>query len=110
MNDDLEFMVIDPRLEAKLQGEIRELLATCGLDYEEGLEAAVVCRPHGRLIACGGLEGNIVKCVAITPEFRGESLSLRLMTEVVNLAIDRGHGHLECKGRFCQRCHGTIHL
>jgi [citrate (pro-3S)-lyase] ligase len=92
--DDLDFYAIDPAAEPALQAEIRALLAKCDLDYEDGIEVFIVCRPQGHLIACVGLEGNIVKCAAIEPEFRGESLSLKLLSEVVHLAYERGHSHL----------------
>ncbi len=94
MLDDFEFFTIDPATDLPLQAEIRALLTKCGLDYEEGIETFVVCRPHGRLIACVGLEGNIVKCAAIEADCRGESLSLKLLSEVVHLAHERGHSHL----------------
>lgn len=92
--DDFDLYPVDPAADPPIQAEIRALLGKCGLDYEEGIEAFVVCRPRGRLVACVGLEGNIVKCAAIEPDFRGESLSLRLLSEVVHLAFARGHSHL----------------
>ena len=46
----------------------------------------VLCRVHGRLIACAGLDHNVIKCVAVAQDFRGESLSLRLGSEIVALA------------------------
>jgi len=94
MLDDYEFYTVDPAEDAKLRDEIRALLAKCGLDYEDDVEAFVVCRPKGRLIACVGLAGNIVKCAAIEPEWRGESLSLKLLGEAINIAHERGHSHL----------------
>jgi [citrate (pro-3S)-lyase] ligase len=98
VTDDLEFCLdfcaIDPTSSPAEKAEICALLAKCGLNYEEGIDAFVVCRLHGRLIACAGLECNIVKCVATDPQFRGESLSLKLLSEVINLAHDRGHSHL----------------
>jgi [citrate (pro-3S)-lyase] ligase len=92
--DDFPFYTVVPGEDPSIQGEIRALLAASGLDYEDGIEIFVVCRPAGRLIACAGLEWNIVKCCAIAPEYRGESLSLKLLGEVTALAYERGHGHL----------------
>jgi [citrate (pro-3S)-lyase] ligase len=94
MHDDCEFFTMDPATDPALQAEIRCLLGKCGLDYEEGIDVFVVCRPKGRLVACAGLQGNIVKCCAIEPDWRGESLSLKLLSEVVHLAYERGHSHL----------------
>jgi [citrate (pro-3S)-lyase] ligase len=73
---------------------IRDLLRRCDLDLDEGVEVFVVCALGGRVVACAGLDRNVVKCVAIEPEHQGESLSLPLITEVTNLAFERGHAHL----------------
>ena len=74
--------------------EVKNLLAANLLDLDTQVELFVLCRQHGRLIACAGLDHNIVKCVAVAAEFRGESLSLRLGTEVATAAAERGTFHL----------------
>ena len=94
MLDDFSFFTVDPAADPPLQAEIRALLGKCGLDYEDGIEAFVVCRPQRQVIACGGLESNIVKCVAVDPDYRGESLSLKTLSEAMQLAFERGHSHL----------------
>ncbi|PWC31408.1 [citrate (pro-3S)-lyase] ligase [Azospirillum sp. TSO35-2] len=94
MTDELDFYAVDPAVHSKERQEIRSLLGRCGLDYEEQIQVFVVCRRAGRLVACAGLESNIVKCCAIDPDLRGGSLSLTLLSEVVHLAYERGHSHL----------------
>jgi hypothetical protein len=59
-----------------------------------------------KLIACGGLEKNIVKCVATGPLFRGENLSLILVNEVLHIAFevwDRA-GWGGCVAQSSRRC------
>lgn len=94
----LEIGVIDPRADAAARGEVTAFLAASGLDYEHGLEAMVVFRSptrgHREILACAGLEANIVKCVAISPLLRGGAIGLRLLTEITHLATERGHAHL----------------
>lgn len=70
--------------------EIKDLLASNGLSLEAGLTQFVEARVSGRLVACAGLDGNVIKCVAIDKCHRGGSLSLRLMTEVTDLAYRNG--------------------
>lgn len=94
MIDDLDFYSIEPATAPREAAEIRALLADCGLGYEAGIDAFVVCRPGGRLIGCAGLERNVVKCVATDPQYRGESITLKLLSEVIKLAHGRGHNHL----------------
>jgi [citrate (pro-3S)-lyase] ligase len=54
----------------------------------------VLYRQKGRIVACAGLDHYTIKCVAIAEEFRGESLSLRLGSEVIKAAAQRGWFHL----------------
>lgn len=94
MSDEIVFYTIDPHAHVAEGAEIRQLLAQCDLDFEESIGQFVLGR-HGRsLVACAGLDGNIVKCVATAPGYRGESLSLKLMSEVIHLALECGHLHL----------------
>ena len=94
MNDAYEFCTIDPSLDLSAREEIKALLSGYALGFDERVQTFVVCREEGRVKACAGLDGNVVKCVALSPEFRGESVSLKLMTEVLNVAHERGHTHL----------------
>ena len=94
MSDEFDFYTVDPAEEPGEQAEIKAFLARSGLSYEEGIEVFVVGRQGHKLIACGGLEKNIVKCVATDPLFRGENLSLTVVNEVIHLAYERGHSHL----------------
>lgn len=94
MTDELEFYTVDPAARPRERRDIVQLLAKCGLGYEAHIEIFVVCRQAGRLLACAGLERDIVKCVAIEPDCRGGSLSLTLLSEVEHLAYERGHSHL----------------
>ena len=74
--------------------EIRALLAANDLALDEQVETFVVCRQQGRLVACAGLDHATIKCVAVAAQCRGEALSLKLGSEVVALAAERGRFHL----------------
>jgi [citrate (pro-3S)-lyase] ligase len=94
MTGDLEFIPVRPASEPTATAQIRQLLAHCLLDMDCDIDIFVSARLGGKLVACAGLSGNIIKCVAICPTLRGESLSLKLVSEVVQLAADLGHFHL----------------
>lgn len=47
-----------------------------------------------QIIACGGVAHNIIKCVAISPQYRGTGLALKLATELINLAYELGYSRL----------------
>jgi len=94
MSDDLEFDTIQPGLHARELAEVRCLLAACQLELDANIDVFVTVRRQGQLIACAGLSGNIIKCVAIDAPWRGAALSLQLVNEIVQLAAERGHFHL----------------
>ena len=85
---------VEPETEDAERREIKKLLVSCGLLYEQGIEAFVVCRDRDRLVACAGLQQNVIKDVAILPEYRGGALSLKLVSEITYHAMSQGHATL----------------
>nr|WP_243645963.1 [citrate (pro-3S)-lyase] ligase [Volucribacter psittacicida] len=47
-----------------------------------------------QIIACGGIAPNIIKCVAVSPDYRGQGLSLQLATELIHFATELGYFRL----------------
>jgi [citrate (pro-3S)-lyase] ligase len=94
MFDDLNVEYLDRAGDPGGFAEVRSFLGANGLDLEAGVELCVVIRSGRRIVACAGLEANIVKCVAIDPLFRGENISLKVVGEVIHLAHEKGHSHL----------------
>lgn len=74
--------------------EIAQFLSANGLDLDPAAEIFITAARGGRLLACGGLAGNIIKCVAIDESARGEGLALQLATELITLAYERGAADL----------------
>ena len=89
-----QFSVVDPSDSAWEMGAVGALLAANQLELDTHNQVWVVCHVSGQLVACAGLDHNVVKCVAVASEFRGKSLSLRLGSEVIALAAQRGSFHL----------------
>ena len=94
MDKEFQFSVVDPKDSAQEMDAVRALLAANQLELDLHNQVWVVCHVRGRLVACAGLDHNVIKCVAVLKEFRGESLSLRLGSEVIALAAQRGYFHL----------------
>lgn len=91
---DVTFRTTRPRSGAGLSA-ICDLLAEDGLDLDPGLELMITAHDAGGgLMACAGLDRDVVKCVAIRKSARGEGLALPLMTEVMANAWDMGHKDL----------------
>lgn len=94
MLDDYEIQYLGrDRVSGKFP-EVESLLTESSLGIDEGIQFFVVIKRGKRLIACAGLEENIVKCVAIDPESRGEGVGLRIISELMNFAYEKGQSHL----------------
>jgi len=94
MNTTGDFYAVQPKDSPPEMEEIKKLLAANDLELDDQVQMFVVCRRQGRLVACAGLDHYTIKCVAVAEDARGESLSLALGSEVVNLAAARGQFHL----------------
>lgn len=55
---------------------------------------AIVAEYQQRLVGCGAIAGNVLKCIAIDPSLQGEGLSLKLLTELLTLAYELGRSEL----------------
>ena len=82
------------RSENKKMAAITQFLKENDLSVDTTVEVFITVTRDDRLIACGGIAGNIIKCVAICESVRGEGLALTLATELINLAYERHCTHL----------------
>jgi [citrate (pro-3S)-lyase] ligase len=74
--------------------ELRGFLGQNGLKYDGGAEYSVILREEGRIAASGSLEGGVLKCIAVSPEFQGSGAAARIVTELIGEAARRGLYHL----------------
>lgn len=72
------------RSENKRMAEITQFLHENDLSVDTTVEVFITVTRNEKLIACGGIAGNIIKCVAISKSVRGEGLALKLATELIN--------------------------
>ena len=82
---------------------IRSLLADSGLGLDGDITLFVEAWAGSTLAGCAGLAANVIKCVAVNEALRGENLSARLLAEVENVALARGHFHLFLCTRPCNK-------
>lgn len=82
------------RSDYKKIAEITKFLRKNDLNIDTSVEIFITVTREGQIIACGGIADNIIKCVAINEDVRGEGLALSLATELVNLAYENHHTNL----------------
>lgn len=74
--------------------EIALFLESNGLGIDDDIEQFVVASCNRRLVACAGIAGNTLKCIAVDSSWRGTSLSLKVIHEAEVQAIQNGEHQL----------------
>mgnify|MGYP001237380796 CR=1 FL=1 len=88
------YMIGDPFRGQELE-KLKAFLPKGGLSYEENIQWTVnLLDRYGEIIATGSLEDNIIKCVLVSSEYRGQNILAELITLLVKEGIRRGHRHL----------------
>jgi [citrate (pro-3S)-lyase] ligase len=86
----VDFHVIDISRNAQRAEAVRALLAANRLGMDSDVRYFMLALDNQRLVGCAGLAKNIIKCVAVAPEWRGQNLSARLLQEVERYALAQG--------------------
>lgn len=61
------------------------------LKLDKGLEYITAIEAEDKLIAVGGFEGNVLKCIAVDDEYKGMGLSNKIVSELVSEECSRGN-------------------
>lgn len=81
-----------------LRGSTRKqweaLLARAGLIPDPELDQTVTVWNDDELIATGSRKGNLLKCIAVDPDHRGEDLTAAVLSQLRTEAFRAGHTHL----------------
>ncbi|MGN0295571.1 MAG: [citrate (pro-3S)-lyase] ligase [Lachnospiraceae bacterium] len=72
---------------------LKDFLYEQGLDYDESIEHTVVLEDEGRIIGTGSSHGNVIKCVAVSPDYQGQNLLGTIMTHLVSWLFSKGITH-----------------
>ena len=65
-----------------------------GLSWDDGIEYTVCLMDGAEVVATGSCQGNVLKCIGIADDRRGEGLAACVVTELVKHAALTGHYHL----------------
>lgn len=81
-------------LRGEAKERLRAFLSVCGLDYDEGVGFTAMLVDEDEILASGSLDGNTLKCIAVSPLHQGEGLTAQLMTALREEAFAQGQRHL----------------
>lgn len=71
--------------------KIGQFLSEHGLGIDHDIEHLILAYDEcHKIIACGGIAGNVLKSIAIADSLQGSGFSLKLMTELTNFAYELG--------------------
>lgn len=103
--------------------KVKEFLDKNNLDLSPDIEVFVVGKEANNIIACGGLSGKILKCIAVANDRRGEGLILKVMTQLLNAAYNKNQKELflfstpknieffkDCGFELIDECEGEVIL
>ena len=89
---DNNFEICDMPLSLKSnRTRVERFLADSGLRLEDVDYYAAVTDDEGNIIAGGGLQGNVIKCIAVGEAARETGLSNRLISHLIGMATQQGH-------------------
>lgn len=75
------------------RSEINEFLLESGLVLDADVDFTVAARIKDTLIGTCSKAGRVIKCLAVTPEHRGEGLSADLVKVLIDRLFDEGYYH-----------------
>lgn len=89
---DNNFEICDMPLSLKSnRTRVERFLADSGLRLEDVDYYAAVTDDDGNIIAGGGLQGNVIKCIAVGEAARETGLSNKLISHLIGMATQHGH-------------------
>lgn len=74
--------------------QVIALLTEVDIDYDDSLDFLLTVYSGNQLVSCAGLAGSTIRCVAVSPQWQGENLAVRVLNEVENFAHEQGRAHL----------------
>ena len=103
--------------------KIKDFLDKNELDMSPDIEVFVTIKDEEEMIACGGLAGKVLKCIAVDSGRRGQGLILKVITHLLNAALVRNRNELflfstpknieffhDCGFNLIEECDGEIIL
>lgn len=74
--------------------KIESLLSLVGILLDKKIETFIIAVCDKQVVACGGIDCHIIKCVAVHPNFRGYNITFKLMEHIINYAYEKKQFHL----------------
>ena len=74
--------------------KLKDFLGGCGIRYDDAVAFSVCLCEGDAIAATGSLDGNVLKCIAVSPARQNEGLTATVVTELIKEALRKGRQHL----------------
>lgn len=75
--------------------KLEDFLAEMNLTYDEGIEHSIcILNEENEIIGTGSVDRNVLKCIAMDPEYRGRGLSASILSELIQYVFEQGRSHI----------------
>lgn len=93
MDSPYRFSEFESSNSAKVK-QVETFLNSIDLEISPDIELFVTAKEDQEMVACGGLAGKVLKCVAVAPKLRGQGFILKVMTQLLKAAYKRNRNEL----------------
>ena len=73
---------------------VKQFLQKMEIDYIQDIEYTISIVEGEKIIGTGSVEGNVLKCIAIDPVYRGFGLAATIISNLMQYEVDRGILHV----------------
>lgn len=74
---------------------LKRFLREMDLEYDEGIEYSVcILNDEYEIVGTGSVDNNVIKCVAVQPEYQGQGLSARILSALVQYEFEKARTHI----------------
>lgn len=75
--------------------KLKQFLGKMELEYDEAIEYSVcILNEEYEIIGTGSVDYNVIKCVAIDPEYQGQGLSAMVLSNLIQYEFERSRTHI----------------
>ncbi len=74
--------------------EVKEFLAKQNLSFDKDIEYTVALYKDTEIVATGSFADRTLKCIAVDPQYKGQGLSNKVVSHLINEEYRRGNTHL----------------
>ncbi|MDO4535045.1 MAG: [citrate (pro-3S)-lyase] ligase [Clostridium perfringens] len=88
-----EEVIIEDRSDFALKA-LEKFLKGQDLDLDENLDYTIILYDNDKIIGSGSFKKNILKCIAISDDYKGFGISNKIISGLVNEQYRRGYSHI----------------